>query len=112
MANLPEKFQELEPFIKWAIKTETGRKDMRLASTIEEINQYVEAMLPKMDDILEHLNAFPLEDMPEPERRLQLMTLSLAEVSTSYELYFQPTIPDALGFERLPPTDKTNEMYW
>ena len=112
MTKLPESFKELEPFTHWALKTETERKDQRVGSKIEDINAFVEAILPRMDDIFAHLQDFPLDDMPESERALQLMTLSLAEVSTSYELYFQPTIPDALGFERLPPTDKTNEMYW
>src|SRR5712691_12142500 len=102
---LPDQFQDLEPFVEtWALATETDRNRKRLSSTMEEIQTFYNALVPRMEAILEYLNQFPLAKMPEdvqtlPEetRRLFYLALSLAEVTTAVELYKQPGVID--GFD-------------
>src|SRR5436309_2122415 len=101
---LPEKFKELEPFVDaWALPTSAERHRKRLSSTMEEIQAFYDAMLPRMRQIIEFLNGFPLNDMPEDARRLSCLTLSLAEVSSAYELFSQPGVVDDFDPARLIP---------
>jgi hypothetical protein len=94
---LPEQFEDLEPFIEWALATESQRAAKRVASTIEEIRLFYDTMLPRMKVIVPCLNEFPLDQMPADARRLFHMTLSLAEVANAVELYGQPGVVD--GFD-------------
>jgi len=43
-----------------------------------------------MEKIIEHLNRFPLESVPEPERRLPYLALSSMEISFAVEVFGEP----------------------
>lgn len=101
---LPEQFKELEPFVGvWALATERERNRKRLSSTMEEIRAFYDAMVPRMEAIMEYLNRFPLEQMPEEARRLFYLSLSLAEVANAVEFYGQPGVIDGFDPERFLP---------
>ena len=85
--GLPKAFATLEPFLDWALETERERIDRRLAVSTDEIGAFYDAMISRIEDALDHLDNNWGEDMPAPERRLYLLTLSLVEVSTFVELY-------------------------
>ena len=88
---LPEQFKDLEPYAsKWGLATGPERGRKRLSSTMEEIQAFYDAIFSRVDAIMEYLNQFPLETMPEEARRLLYLTLSLAEVSRPVELFGQP----------------------
>ena len=87
---LPSPFAELEPFTHWALATERERLMARESSTIEELQMFYDAMMPRLVVIVEYLNRFPLDRMPEDARRLFDMALSVVEVSIATELYRQP----------------------
>ena len=93
---LPKEFEDLEPFIDWALAKESERTNKRMASTMEEIRAFYDAMLPRMKVILAYLNQFPLNQMPEDVNRLFHLTLSLAEVTNAVELFGQPGVVDGL----------------
>ncbi|HKA56256.1 MAG TPA: hypothetical protein VKJ47_21610, partial [Candidatus Binatia bacterium] len=86
----PEPFRDLEAFAGWALETEVERNRKRLASTMAEIQAFYDAMLPRMEAVIDYLNQFPLEAMPADAQRLLHLTFSLAEVSTAVELFKQP----------------------
>ena len=95
---LPNPFKDLEPFASgWALATERERNRKRLSSTMEELRAFYNAVLPRMEAILEYLNQFPPDKMPEEARRLFFLTLSLAEIAPAVELFGQPEVID--GFE-------------
>ena len=95
---LPGQFQDLEPFAsEWVLAEERERNRKRLSSTMEELLAFHNAIFPRMEAILEYLNQFPLDKMPEEARRLFLLTLSLAEIAPAIELFGQPGVID--GFE-------------
>ena len=100
---LPPGFAELEPFVDWALAAESERLQQRLAASMEEIQAFYSAMLERIEEALEYLNGFPLDQMPEPEQRLLHMTLSLAEVWVAVELYKQPDHPFGLDMRRFVP---------
>ena len=100
---LPAGFASLEPYADWALAGETDRLQKRLASSMEEIQGFYSAMLERVEDALQYLNGFPLDQMPEPEQRLLNMTLSLAEVWVAVELYKQPDHPFGLDMRRFVP---------
>ena len=100
---LPSGFSDLEPFADWALAGESDRLQKRLASSMEEIQGFYSAMLDRIEDALEYLNGFSLDELPEPEQRLLNMTLSLAEVWVAVELYKQPDHPFGLDMRRFVP---------
>jgi hypothetical protein len=98
---LPTQFAHLARFADWALDSERARNRKRLASTMTDIREFYDAMLACVDDALEYLNGFPLQDMPAPERNLLNLTLSLAEVANAVELFkTQPGVIDGFDMER------------
>ncbi len=95
---LPEPFRDLEIFVDaWALPTEAARNEKRLSSTMEELEVFYQAMAPRMEAIMEYLNQFPLDQLPEDPKRLFYLTLSLAEVAPAVELFKQPGVVE--GFD-------------
>ncbi len=101
MSSLPEQFRDLEPFIGWSLPTERARNARRLASSMDEITQFYNAMVPRTEAILEYLDRFELGKLPEPEQRLLNLTLALAEIANAVELYKNPAVIDGFDPKRL-----------
>ena len=85
--SLPEPFSDLEPFTDWALERERQRTEKREACTIDEVRAFYDAVFPRMQEIVAHLDAFPIDELPEQENRLFLLTLSIVEVSNLVERY-------------------------
>ena len=104
---LPDGFEGLDEFVEeWALPLESARMQKRWSSTMEEITQFYDAMAEQIEAILDHLDRFDLKDLPERQKRLQLMTLSLAEAASAVETYKEPGV--RYGFEspdRYKPTE-------
>jgi hypothetical protein len=97
-SSLPDQFKELEPFLEaWALPTRAERHRKRLSSTMQEIQSFYDAILPRMEKIISCLNQYPLDAMPEEARNLYYLALSLAEVAPAVELFKQPAVVD--GFD-------------
>ena len=94
---LPEEFHDLEPYVDWALATETERMHKRMASSMKELRTFYDAMLARMNAIVEYLKQFPADEMPVETRTLLHLSLSLIEVSNAVELYKQPKLP--FGFD-------------
>ena len=94
---LPPAFTELEAHVDWSLSSESERLQKRLGSSMEDIQAFYSIMLGRIEEALDYLNGFPLEQLPEPEQRLLNMTLSLAEIWVAVELYKQPGPPFRSG---------------
>jgi hypothetical protein len=103
--ELPEQFSDLESLIEWSLPTERARNAKRRSSSMEQLKHFYDTMLPRTEAVLEHLDKFPLEQMPEQERRLLYLALSLAEVANAIELFKNPSVID--GFD----PDRVNLMH-
>jgi hypothetical protein len=78
---LPEPFGDLEKFAPlWALPTALARSEQRSRSAMAEMAAFHDAMFARLEDILAHLEQYPLNAMPDDARRLLCLSLSLAEV--------------------------------
>ncbi|MCG2634528.1 MAG: hypothetical protein J4A00_06340 [Gammaproteobacteria bacterium] len=99
---LPETFEDLETLAsRWSLPTQKQRWDKRLSSTMEEIQVFYDQMLPRMPDIIPHLNGFPLDDLPAPEARLLDLAAAYLEAALAVELFAAPDEPDVYPADRM-----------
>ncbi len=90
--SLPPGFDDLAPWIDWALPTMAERSARRGNSPIDTIQAFYDAMLPRMDAVLAYLADVPLDDPDRANVRLLDLANSLAEVAPAVELFFEPTI--------------------
>jgi len=93
--RLPPEFADLEPFADWALATEPERYAKRLASTMDEMQAFYDAALPRLEDAASFLEQLPLDALPEDAARLLQLCYSLINVSFPIEAWRQPRVPDS-----------------
>ncbi|MEW6272176.1 MAG: hypothetical protein AB1689_23080 [Thermodesulfobacteriota bacterium] len=94
-ALLPAQFSDLEPFVEgWCLDSEPQRYAKRLASTMDEIQAFYDAIFPRAEEAICYLEQFPLDELPEDALRLLKLLYSLILVSFPVEIWRQPSIPD------------------
>jgi len=92
---LPERFSELEPFAqKWCLSSEKVRYEMRLASSMDEMQALYDVALPKATEAMAYLDEFDLYDLPEAELNLLYLLMSLIVITFPVEAFHQPKVPD------------------
>ena len=96
VALLPAGFEDLIPYLDWSLATECARSKKRLNSSMEEMQDFYDAMLPRVDGVMERLGSLALDAMPAAERNLFNLCLSLSEVSFAVEVYGQPEVPNSM----------------
>jgi hypothetical protein len=95
MSALPPAFADLEPFAQWALSTEHERFAKRLASSMDELQAFYDAALPRLDDAVDFLDQFELSALPDDASHLIWMYYSLMTVSFPVEVWRQPRVPDS-----------------
>ena len=94
-ALLPAEFSDLERFAQdWCLDSEPERYAKRLASTMDEIQKFYDAVMPRAEEAIRYLEKFPLSDLPEDAFRLLKLLYSLILMSFPVEIWRQPNIPD------------------
>ncbi|HXY27690.1 MAG TPA: hypothetical protein VEH82_05370 [Acidimicrobiales bacterium] len=94
-ALLPSEFSDLEPFAAtWCLATEDERYQQRLASTMDEMQAFYDAVVPRADAAMTYCDQFPLDDLPDEARNLLHLLFSMVMVSFPVEAFGQPHIPD------------------
>ncbi len=90
-AKLPDEFSDLQDFVsEWALEHRADRFKKRYTSSIDDIRRYYDAIMPRMEAIVDHLNQFPVDDIPEASQPLLYMSLSGVEISRAVELWDAP----------------------
>jgi len=93
---LPDEFSDLEPFAAdWVLQTERERFAKRLASSMEQMQAFYDAVFPRGQAAIEYLNQFDLQQFPERAQNLLCLLYSLVMVSYPVEVWKQPHVPDA-----------------
>jgi len=95
MPILPSEFADLEPFADWSLETEAERYAKRLGSTMEELQTFYDAAMPRLEAALAHLDGLPLDDLPPDATRLLWLCYSLVNASFPVECWHQPRVPDS-----------------
>lgn len=92
-STLPREFADLEPFADWALPTERERYAKRLSSTMDELQAFYDAALPRLEDAATYLEQLPLDALPEDATHLPRLCYSLINVSFPVEAWHQPRVP-------------------
>ncbi|MEX5707772.1 hypothetical protein AB1484_05530 [Parafrankia sp. FMc6] len=92
---LPSDFAALEPYLAWDLATEPERYARRLASTMDEMQEFYDAAFPLLEDAIAYCDKFPIDDLPEDARTLMHLMQSLVMVSFPVEVWKQPRVPDS-----------------
>ncbi len=95
---LTERFKHYERFAEWALPTTAARGKKRIESTPEQRKALYYAMIDELGDILEYLNQYSLEAMPEDAKNLFYISLSVAEVALYVEWFGGDISPIAKNF--------------
>jgi len=94
--SLPPEFSDLEPFAaKWCLPTERERFAMRLASTMDEMQEFYDAITARADEAMTYCDGFPLDHLPEDATNLLHLLFSMVAVSFPVECWGQPRVPDS-----------------
>ena len=96
MAMLPGEFTDLEPFAeRWCLATEHERWNERMASSMDEMQAFYDAILPRVPEAIAFCDKFPLDDLPEDVLNLMHLLYSMIMVSFPVECWKQPRVPDS-----------------
>ena len=95
MSAFPPAFADLEQFADWALATEAERYAKRLASTMDELQAFYDAAMPRLEAMLAHLDQLALDALPEDATRLLRLCYSLVNASFPVEVWRQPRVPDS-----------------
>jgi hypothetical protein len=98
MAMLPSEFSDLERFAeRWSLATENERWKVRMSSSMEELQDFYDASLPRVPDAMAYCDKFPLDDMPDDAVNLLRVIYSFVLASFPVELWAQTYPPDTRG---------------
>jgi len=99
--TLPAGFDDLEPLLDWNLATMPERLERRMGASMEDLDAFYQALLPRMDAILEYLaDVSTTNDMDEGSATLLNLSKSLAEVAPAVEQFFEPTISYGYQMDR------------
>jgi hypothetical protein len=93
--TLPAEFAALEPYTDWVLASERERYAKRLASSMAQMQAFYDAAFPLLEPATVYLERFSLGDLPEAERNLLLLMMSLVMVSFPVEVWKQARVPDS-----------------
>lgn len=96
-SQLPKPFADLEDLADWALPTRRARNAKRYASSLAEVRAFYQRMQPRIEAILNFLNACPDDAEGAPEQRLRALALCLAEVGPVIEYFGAVEVP--FGFK-------------
>ncbi len=92
---LPPEFSDLEPFAAtWCLATEPERFAQRLASSMDEMQAFYDAITARVEEAMDYCDKFSLDDMPEDARNLLHLLYSMVMVSFPVECWGQAHVPD------------------
>lgn len=102
MPALPPQFDALQPFVAdWALKAEKARHDFLVARSIAELRPFYDAMLPRMDEITQYLDRFPVDALPPDAQVLFDLGMTFMECAHPIDLgWFTTDIEDKFPAER------------
>ena len=93
---LPPAFADLEAFARgWCCASFNERLQKRAASSMEELRKLYDALQPRADAALAHLEAFDLNALPAAEMNLLRLLFSLTQVAMAVEMHGAPKVPHA-----------------
>ena len=86
-------FTELQPFIaQWGLASAHDRLHKRMSANMDDLRAFHSAMVPRLEEIIEFLNQFPVDDIPAEHQPLAHAALSVCEVDDAVQIWNAPTL--------------------
>jgi hypothetical protein len=95
MSTFPEQFSDLEQYADWALPSEGDRYDKRLASSMDELQAFYDAVMPRLEQSTDYLKSVSLDGISDEDQHLLWLFSSLVTVSFPVEVWRQPYVPDS-----------------
>jgi hypothetical protein len=93
---LPSGFADLEPFAAdWCLPSEAARFEKRMASSIDEMQAFYDAVTPRAAAAIAYLDQFALDDLPPDALHLMHLLFSMIMVSFPVECWRDARVPDS-----------------
>jgi hypothetical protein len=94
--TLPQGFADLEPFVTdWALPTRAQRYEARLTKPYDELVAFYDAIAPRAEEAIAHLDRLDINELPEDAERLLQLLYSMILVSYAVNVFKQNRIPDS-----------------
>lgn len=94
---------DLDVFLaEWGLPESHQRAVKRSTSTMAEIEAFYRAMTPRLAEIIEYLNQFPLHEIPTADRSLADAALAVCEVDYAVNKWHTPNLPTGIRIQDMP----------
>ena len=106
--NTPD-FSDLDAVVnEWGLESAAERLNKRMTSSVDELQAFYDAIGPRLEEIIEFLNGFPLTKIPDQYQKLSYMALAVLEVDDPLNYWKRPTLDHASD----PRTWRTKESFY
>ena len=90
--NTPD-FSELKEFMdEWGDADAHQRLSKRTSAEFSDIKRFYDAVVPRLEEIIEFLNRFPVDDIPGEHRPLAWMALAACEMDDPVNVWKAPEL--------------------
>ena len=94
--SLPAGFQELESFVPyWVSDSNDARREARSTAKMEDIQSFYDAIVPRAEEGILHLEQYGLDAMPEDATRLFKLLLAMNHAAIAVEMHGAPRAFDS-----------------
>ncbi|NKB36042.1 MAG: hypothetical protein GKR93_02580 [Gammaproteobacteria bacterium] len=81
-------FDDLRPYIEhWGQAEANQRLRLRVEAELAELEEFYNALSPKLEAIIQYLNQYPVNKIPEADKPLANMLLALCEVDDAIHIW-------------------------
>ncbi|AJP47629.1 hypothetical protein PG1C_02410 [Rugosibacter aromaticivorans] len=87
----------------WGLPTTEHRLSKRLSSSMDEVRAFYDAMLPKLPEVIDYLNQFPLDGIPKNDNPLVWATLAMCEVDNAVNKWNRVVLDTGIDIRRMIP---------
>ena len=95
-------FRHLKGYIElWGLPTREARLEKRLVSSFQELKDFYDAVSPHLDEIIDFLNQWPLDEIPTEHRSLANTALMLCEADNPVTKWGSTTLTGGVDPRRL-----------
>ena len=85
--NTPD-FTDLQEFIgEWGHADAHQRLNKRSNADFSDMKRFYDAVVPRLGEIIEFLNGFPVDDIPEEHQALAWMVLAACEIDDPVNIW-------------------------
>jgi hypothetical protein len=102
-SSLPPQYRDLEPFVAdWALETEGARLNKLVATSIDDLRTFYDAIFGRSAEIRDYLSEKKLDALTAQEKTLFFLLMTFIEVAHPIELNWKETdIDDAFSLDRM-----------